>query len=124
VEVGKCADNGSFCALPSVYLTKQALLVNRPGGQKINKTNNKVMLLHKPTQLRVESQDTRSLPQNRKIARKRLQLKLDEFFNGNQSRASVAGQKAKSKKAKAKARARTRQKRKQDDKDDGEEFCV
>jgi peptide chain release factor len=108
----------------SFSLTKQALLVDRPGGQKINKTSNKVVLLHKPTQLRVESQDTRSLPQNRKIARKRLQLKLDEFFNGNQSRANVATQKAKSKKAKSKARARTRQKRKQDDKADGEEFCV
>lgn len=74
------------------------------------------MLLHKPTQLRVECQDTRSLPQNRKIARKRLQLKLDEFLNGSQSRANVAAQKAKTKKAKTKARARARQKRKQDDK--------
>jgi peptide chain release factor len=91
---------------------------HRPGGQKINKTNNKVMLLHKPTQLRVECQDTRSLPQNRKIARKRLQLKLDEFLNGNQSRANVAAQKAKAKKAKAQARARTRQKRKQGERAD------
>ena len=41
-----------------------------PGGQSINKTQNNVQLLHKPTGLRVSCQETRSLEQNRKIARR------------------------------------------------------
>jgi hypothetical protein len=41
-----------------------------PGGQSINKTQNNVQLLHKPTGVRVSCQETRSLEQNRKIARR------------------------------------------------------
>ncbi|KAL7484890.1 hypothetical protein ACHAW6_010501 [Cyclotella cf. meneghiniana] len=79
------------------------------GGQKINKTSNKVILLHIPTQLRVECQDTRSLQQNRKIARKRLQLKLDDLINGNSSRSNQKALKAVVKKSKNKARNKRRQ---------------
>jgi peptide chain release factor len=82
------------------------------GGQKVNKTSNKVVLLHNPTNLRVECQETRSLQQNRKIARKRLRIKLDEFLNGKQSRANVLATKASNKKAKAKARSRARNRKK------------
>ncbi|GAX14604.1 hypothetical protein FisN_6Lh386 [Fistulifera solaris] len=85
-----------------------------PGGQKVNKTSNRVSLLHVPTGLRVECQDTRSLQQNRKIARKRLRLKLDEYLNGSQSRTSLAAQKAAAKKLKSKARSRSRQKQKRE----------
>lgn len=92
-----------------------------PGGQKVNKTSNRVFLVHEPTQLRVECQDTRSLQQNRKIARKRLREKLDEYLNGNQSKANVAAQKASTKKAKAKARSRARQRQKQSANEDSEE---
>ena len=82
------------------------------GGQKINKTSNRVVLLHVPTQIRVECQDTRSLHQNRKIARKRLQLKLDEHYNGSQSKASIQAEKAALKKSRAKNRNKARQKKK------------
>lgn len=79
----------------------------------MNKTSNRVVLVHEPTQLRVECQETRSLHQNRKIARKRLQLKLDEHLNGNQSIERIKAQIASAKKSKAKARSRARQRRKQ-----------
>jgi protein subunit release factor B len=81
---------------------------------QVNKTSNRVSLLHVPTGLRVECQDTRSLQQNRKIARKRLRLKLDEYLNGSQSRTSLAAQKAAAKKLKSKARSRSRQKLKRE----------
>jgi uncharacterized protein (UPF0248 family) len=89
------------------------------GGQKINKTSNRVVLLHMPTQLRVEVQDTRSLQQNRKIARKRLRLKLDEYLNGRQSKLSQKNEKAAKKKAKAKARNKSRLKKKKEAKATG-----
>ena len=47
-----------------------------PGGQSINKTANNVQLLHKPSGIRVTCQETRSLQQNRLIARKKLLEKV------------------------------------------------
>eukprot|EP00566_Odontella_aurita_P012733 CAMPEP_0113547322 /NCGR_PEP_ID=MMETSP0015_2-20120614/12291_1 /TAXON_ID=2838 /ORGANISM="Odontella" /LENGTH=470 /DNA_ID=CAMNT_0000447863 /DNA_START=130 /DNA_END=1542 /DNA_ORIENTATION=+ /assembly_acc=CAM_ASM_000160 len=82
------------------------------GGQKINKTSNRVILVHTPTQVRVECQETRSLSQNRKIARKRLRLKVDEFLNGDNSRVKMKAAKAVSKKARAKAKNKARRKKK------------
>ena len=84
-----------------------------PGGQKINKTSNRVILTHIPTQVRVECQDTRSLQQNRKIARKRLRLKLDEYYNGRQSKVQQQHIKASQKRQKSKAKNRARQRKKQ-----------
>lgn len=57
-----------------------------PGGQKINKTNNCVQLLHIPTGIIINCQETRDLQSNRKIARKMLRDKLDLLLNGNQSK--------------------------------------
>jgi protein subunit release factor B len=123
--------------------------LQRAGGQKINKTSNKVILLHIPTQLRVECQvssflrhdiqsvnfcmqdklrsqhrttspkDTRSLQQNRKIARKRLQLKLDDLLHGNASRSNQKASKAATKKSKTKARNKRRLLKKMNREDDG-----
>jgi hypothetical protein len=54
-------------------------------------------------------QDTRSLQQNRKIARKRLQLKLDDLINGESSRSNKKATKIVAKKSKNKARNKRRQ---------------
>lgn len=82
------------------------------GGQKINKTANKVVLVHTPTNLRVECQETRSLQQNRKIARKRLAMKLDELWNGSESKVQQKISKKIDKKQKQKARNQSRLRKK------------
>jgi protein subunit release factor B/uncharacterized protein (UPF0248 family) len=87
-----------------------------PGGQKINKTSNRVVLIHKPTRLRVECQDTRSLQQNRKIARKRMKDKIDEYLNGSQSKVQMKHDKLARKRKQSKAKNRARQKKKQQEK--------
>ncbi|KAF9650921.1 hypothetical protein BDM02DRAFT_3140328 [Thelephora ganbajun] len=67
-----------------------------PGGQSINKTNNNVQLLHKPTGIQVKCQETRSLQQNRKTARKILLEKasyrpwqLDRLYNPGLSKGDL-----------------------------------
>lgn len=56
-----------------------------PGGQATNKTSNCVVLKHQPSGIIVKCHMTRSLDQNRKMARKLLLEKLDIFYNGEQS---------------------------------------
>lgn len=60
-----------------------------PGGQKINKTNSKVQLRHKPTNIVVTCQYSRSQEQNRKKAREILALKLEELENPEHCRTAV-----------------------------------
>jgi hypothetical protein len=78
------------------------------GGQKINKTSNRVVLVHIPSGVRVECQDTRSLQQNRKIGRKRLLEKLDSHYHGKASKEQQKQQKLQSKKKKTKSKNRAR----------------
>ena len=65
-------------------LEEKVTLGSGPGGQAVNKTANAVFLKHLPTGLWVKCHQTRSL-ENRKIARKLLLVKLDNFVNGENS---------------------------------------
>ncbi|CCM03690.1 uncharacterized protein FIBRA_05835 [Fibroporia radiculosa] len=67
--------------LKEVDLEESFVRGSGPGGQSINKTENNVQLLHKPTGIRVACQETRSLSQNRKLARRVLLDKLDAYYN-------------------------------------------
>jgi protein subunit release factor B len=110
---GSSAASTKTVELVEEELTETFVRGSGPGGQKVNKTSNRVVLVHEPTQLRVECQDTRSLQQNRKIARKRLAEKLDEYLNGQQSKVSQKVQKTIDKKQKQKSKNRARLKKKQ-----------
>ena len=66
---------GYLSSVLSHHLTA-GIVGSGPGGQSINKTNNNVQLLHKPSGIQVKCQETRSLQQNRKIARKILLEKV------------------------------------------------
>lgn len=52
-----------------------------PGGQKINKCNSKVQLIHGPTGIVVSSQYLRDQKQNRKRAREILASKLEQLLD-------------------------------------------
>lgn len=74
-----------------------------PGGQKINKSNSKVQLTHRPTGMVVTCQYSRSQEQNRKKAREILALKLDELQNPEGCRNAIVNErKTKVKLSKAK----------------------
>lgn len=77
-----------------------------PGGQKINKVRNNVVLRHTPTGVTVRCQRSRSLSENRKMARTTLRLKLDEMVNGAVSTLGQRSARAVRRKKKAASRAR------------------
>ncbi|GAB9467107.1 Peptide chain release factor c12orf65 [Globisporangium polare] len=75
------------------------------GGQKINKVRNCVLLKHTPTGLHVRCQKTRSLDDNRRVARKLLVQKLDDQLNGELSARNVKFSKLRKRKASKKAKS-------------------
>ncbi|KAJ1093248.1 hypothetical protein NDU88_006353 [Pleurodeles waltl] len=65
-------------------LDEQFVRGHGPGGQATNKTNNCVVLKHMPSGIVVKCHQTRSLEQNRKIARTILQEKVDIFYKAEE----------------------------------------
>ncbi|CAG9764018.1 unnamed protein product [Ceutorhynchus assimilis] len=66
-------------------LKEQQIKGSGPGGQKIDKTSSCIFLRHILTGMVVKCQETRSVYQNKKIARQLLVTKLDNYFNKGNS---------------------------------------
>lgn len=73
------------------------------GGQKVNKSSSCVMLLHRPTGLRVKCQTTRYQAMNRFLARRLLLDKIEE-----QKRGYVEAERARIEKVRRQKRKRSR----------------
>lgn len=66
-------------------LEEQFVSGSGPGGQCVNKSINCCVLKHIPTGFVVKVHDDRRLEKNRRLARERMIMKLDNFYNGDDS---------------------------------------
>ncbi|MGG5506225.1 MULTISPECIES: peptide chain release factor H [unclassified Myroides] len=60
-------------------LSYQAIRSSGAGGQHVNKVSSAVRVTHLPTGLQVTAMDSRSQHQNKKVARARLEEKIEQF---------------------------------------------
>ncbi|NXC75859.1 CL065 factor, partial [Anhinga anhinga] len=102
---------GSFnlIGLTEAELKEQFVRGDGPGGQATNKTNNCVVLKHIPSGI---CHQTRSVEQNRKIAREILQEKVDLFYKGEDSDVFKEKKASEKKKQEKKRRAKENLERK------------
>ncbi|XP_054449878.1 mitochondrial translation release factor in rescue [Pteronotus mesoamericanus] len=106
VQVAGKKDHPALLPLDEGELEEQFVKGHGPGGQATNKTSNCVVLKHVPSGLVVKCHQTRSVDQNRKLARKILQEKVDIFYNGENSLAYREKREAEKKKQERKKRAK------------------
>lgn len=85
MQVAGRKDCSALLPLNESELEEQFVKGHGPGGQATNKTSNCVVLKHVPSGIVVKCHQTRSVDQNRKIARQILQEKVDIFYNGENS---------------------------------------
>jgi len=83
--LGFKVDRSKFPKLVEHDLEEKFSKGSGPGGQSVNKTTNAVFLRHLPTGVWVKCHESRSLDNNRKLARKHLLSKLDNHLNGEDS---------------------------------------
>lgn len=83
--VFKRIDKSKVPVLNERDITEKFISGTGPGGQCVNKSVNCCQLKHEPTGIVVKVHHTRSLDQNRKIARELLLTKLDNLINGQNS---------------------------------------
>jgi peptide chain release factor len=74
-RLSDAADSPDLREEDIVYQTMRA---SGPGGQHVNKTDSAVRAIHLPTGLTTTAQDQRSQFANRKLARMKLELLLEE----------------------------------------------
>uniref|UniRef100_UPI00398E3C97 mitochondrial translation release factor in rescue n=1 Tax=Pristiophorus japonicus TaxID=55135 RepID=UPI00398E3C97 len=114
------AGKKGFLDLPVVVedeLDEQFVRGSGPGGQATNKTSNCVVLKHVPSGIVVKCHQTRSVDQNRKIARTILQEKLDVHYKGVNSEIVKQKQEQQWKKQEKKRKAKDNLERKRQFKD-------
>ncbi|XP_028851451.1 mitochondrial translation release factor in rescue [Denticeps clupeoides] len=86
--VAPAAGKKGHAGLPELRdheLEEQFVRGSGPGGQATNKTSNCVVLKHLPTGVVVKCHQTRSVEQNRKLAREILRERLDVAYRGEES---------------------------------------
>jgi hypothetical protein len=91
------------------------------GGQKVNKTNSCVQLVHLPTGTRVKCQFSRSLTANRARARTIMRQRLEELLLGAQSRTQIKARKERKKKDRNRRRRAAKNKEEDEGEEDAEE---
>jgi protein subunit release factor B len=105
-------------SMDSSVLTETFSKGGGKGGQKVNKTNNCVLLRHEPTGTIVKCHATRSLSQNRLIARNIMQERLEELLLGSESRKQIKIAKIRKKKDRQRRKREKRMREKSPQQDD------
>lgn len=77
-----------------------------PGGQSVNKTQNKVRLVHTPTSISVYCHEARDLSTNKRLARRLLRDKVELHLYGDQSKISQRFDKLRERKHRASRRSK------------------
>nr|XP_014714276.1 mitochondrial translation release factor in rescue isoform X3 [Equus asinus]XP_044631938.1 mitochondrial translation release factor in rescue isoform X3 [Equus asinus] len=106
VQMAGKKDRPALPSLDESELEEQFVKGHGPGGQATNKTSNCVVLKHMPSGIVVKCHQTRSVDQNRKLARKILQEKVDVFYNGENSLVYKEKRESEKKKQERKKRAK------------------